>query len=272
MNISQKLEAIAEALDKIGGVMTQIKNEWGDKESPHELGNARELLAEVADVVEGEAWRYRSQTQSYPPDEPEYCLVCGKQEKNDSPATFTFTLTENQALFVIRELLRNSYDWLSNDERWFTVERFYRKMNRQTIILYRLTVKLDMVEEINRFLKQRVPDHERSVHHIWNVLDNPRISVSAVGDAFEARIQAGFTRETPLAVSFSSPNEANLDFFDDDDMAYIRKALDAAWAHTEQVDLDNMLPELYNLAGVANNAYNERLQDVCIREHEARGE
>lgn len=79
MNISQKLEAIAEALDKIGGVMTQIKNEWDDKESPHELENARELLAEVADVVEGEAWRYRSQTQSYPPDEPEYCLVCERR-------------------------------------------------------------------------------------------------------------------------------------------------------------------------------------------------
>ena len=145
-------------------------------------------------------------------------------------------------------------------------------MNRQTIILYRLTVKLDMVEKINRFLKQRVPDNARSVHHIWNVLDNPHISVSAVGDAFEARIQAGFTSETPLAVSYSSPNGANVEFFSDDDMAHIRKALDAAWAHTEQVDLDNMLPALYNLAGVANNAYNERLKDVIRREHKARGE
>ena len=270
MNISQKLEAIAEALDKIGGVMTQIKNEWDDKESPHELENARELLAEVADVVEGEAWRYRSQTQSYPPDEPEYCLVCGKQELH-LRGVCEFTLTEAQAMSVIREYLRNSHDWFGTTaERWFSVERIWRETNRQRQILYRVNVKMEQADEVRQFLKRkRYPEF---VHQdiFWHA-DNLNVSVGAVGDKFEAQIHAGFG-DTLLAVSYSAPNGATLDFYDHDDMQHIKAAIQAAWDQIEPKPLEYMLPDLLALCKAANKAYNDRLQDVCIREPEARGD
>jgi len=96
----------------------------------------------------------------------------------------------------------------------------------------------------------------KNFKNFWYPEDNWRVSMSSNGDQFIAQIQAGIEGETFLSVGYSYPNYA---WITKDMIEPLKKALDEAWEKTEQLDLPEMMPALYNLCEVANGVYNDLL-------------
>jgi hypothetical protein len=91
---------------------------------------------------------------------------------------------------------------------------------------------------------------------IWEAKNNFRITLYTDGDKFIAQIQAGIEGETYLSVGYSCPNYAEVK---DEHISVIADALQVEWDKTELLELDKMLPALYNLCQVANQVYNKLL-------------
>ena len=91
---------------------------------------------------------------------------------------------------------------------------------------------------------------------IWEAKNNFRITLYTDGDKFIAQIRAGIEGETYLSVGYSCPNYAEVK---DEHISVIADALQAEWDKTELLELNKMLPALYNLCQVANQVYNKLL-------------
>lgn len=91
----------------------------------------------------------------------------------------------------------------------------------------------------------------------WTSKKNWRVSMGTDQDQFIAQINAGIGGETYLSVGYSCPNCAWIE--DDKMIPLLCKALDDAYEKIEEKDLDEMLPDLYELCKVANKVYNSLL-------------
>ena len=91
--------------------------------------------------------------------------------------------------------------------------------------------------------------------HFWTA-KNWRVSMHSDGGQFIAQINAGITGETYLSVGYSCPNYA---WITEKMIPFINAALDECYERLVPKDLEDMLPDLFQLCRVANKVYNSLL-------------
>ncbi len=94
-----------------------------------------------------------------------------------------------------------------------------------------------------------------SLGHFWIAKDGD-VTMYSDGDQFIAQIRAGIDAETYMSVGYSCPNHAGVT---KKMIPQICMALDEQWEKIEKKDLNEMLPDLYELCRIANRVYNKLL-------------
>jgi hypothetical protein len=105
-------------------------------------------------------------------------------------------------------------------------------------------------------IKMDVVLEKRNTRKFWVAKNNWRVSAWTDGEQFFTGIQAGLDGETFLSVGYSCPNFSGIT---DSMLNELGRQMDAAWEKEQQVEFDEMLPALYRMCQVANQAFNELL-------------
>jgi len=95
--------------------------------------------------------------------------------------------------------------------------------------------------------------YAKSLGDFWISAKNWRVSMHSDGNMFVAKIQAGIDGDNYLAVGYSEPNYA---WITKEMIPLLDVELNKFYATVEELDLDDMLPTLYELCKIANRVYN----------------
>lgn len=91
---------------------------------------------------------------------------------------------------------------------------------------------------------------------LWHPSDGTLLSVYSDDDKFVAELCAGVGGETLLSVGYSCPNGADMKYAKDEFYDVVKLELEKCWNNEPKLELDEMLPALYELCSVANDIYN----------------